>query len=84
VPVVADIGEHSRHVPDDRAVVWRRFTMISKSKGTQIQMVGYYAPEAVKGLKKLSEQTRVPQAAYLWEALEDLLKKYAAEMRRAT
>ena len=56
--------------------------MISKSKGNQVQMAGYYAPEAVKQLKTLSTLTRVPQSAYLREALDDLLKKYAATLRK--
>ena len=57
--------------------------MVSKSKGNQVQMVGYYAPEAVKRLKALSKATRVPQAAYLREALDDLLKKYSSTPRKA-
>jgi predicted DNA-binding protein len=58
--------------------------MISKSKGNQVQMAGYYSPEAVKQLRALSDVTRVPQSAYLREALDDLLKKYAATLRKAT
>ena len=57
--------------------------MVSKSKGTQKQVMGYYSPEAVRRLRALSEATRVPQAAYLREALDDLLKKYAAALRKA-
>lgn len=57
--------------------------MISKSKGNQIQITSYFDPEAVRRLKALSEATRVPQAAYLREALEDLLKKYAATLKKA-
>jgi Ribbon-helix-helix domain len=34
-------------------------------------------------LKRLCAATRVSQAAYLREALEDLLKKYAATLRKA-
>jgi predicted DNA-binding protein len=45
--------------------------------------MGYYSPEAVRRLRALSEATRVPQAAYLREALDDLLKKYAAALRKA-
>lgn len=56
--------------------------MISKSKGNQVSVTGYYEPDAVQQLKKLSETTRVPQAAYLREALDDLLKKYAATLRK--
>jgi predicted DNA-binding protein len=56
--------------------------VISNAKGKQVQVVGYFAPEAVRELKKLSELTRVPQAAYLREALDDLLKKYASTLRK--
>jgi hypothetical protein len=56
--------------------------MVSKSKGNQAQMAGYYDPDAVRRLKALSEMTRVPQSAYLREALDDLLKKYASTLRK--
>jgi hypothetical protein len=59
-----------------------RATMVSKSKGKQVQMAGYYDPDAVRRLKALSEATRVPQSAYLREALDDLLKKYAGTLRK--
>ena len=58
--------------------------MISKSKGNQSPITSYYDPEAVEQLKTLSKATRIPQAAYLREALEDLLKKYAATLRKAS
>jgi len=57
--------------------------VISNSKGQQSQITSYYDAVAVQQLKKLSEVTRVPQAAYLREALEDLLKKYATTLRKA-
>lgn len=57
--------------------------MVSKSKGNQVQMAGYYPPEDVKQLRALSEATRVPQSAYLREALQDLLRKYASALRKA-
>lgn len=57
--------------------------MVSKSKGNQTQMAGYYSADAVAQLRKLSELTRVPQSAYLREALDDLLKKYAPILRKA-
>ena len=56
--------------------------MVSKSKGKQSQMAGYYPPEDVRQLRALSETTRVPQSAYLREALQDLLKKYAPTLRK--
>jgi hypothetical protein len=37
-------------------------------------MAGYYAPDAVRQLRRLSDASRVPQTAYLREALDDLLK----------
>jgi hypothetical protein len=57
--------------------------MVSNSKGKQVQVMGYYAPDTARRLRQLSEATRVPQAAYLREALDDLLKKYAATLRRS-
>jgi hypothetical protein len=57
--------------------------MISRSKGKQTQVTSYYEPEVAEQLRKLSEVTRVPQAVYLREALDDLLKKYAATLRKA-
>ena len=57
--------------------------MVGKSKGSQTQMAGYYSAEAVARLRALSKRTRVAQAVYLREALDDLLKKYAATLRKA-
>jgi predicted DNA-binding protein len=57
--------------------------MISKAKGNQTAITGYYDPDAAQRLKALVETTRVPQAVYLREALDDLLKKYAATLRKA-
>lgn len=57
--------------------------MVSKDKGKQKQVTTYYPPEGIEQLKRLSDITRVPQAVYLREALEDLLKKYAGTLRKA-
>jgi predicted DNA-binding protein len=57
--------------------------VISNAKGNQVQITSYYELEATERLKALSKATRVPQAAYLREALNDLLKKYAATLRKA-
>lgn len=57
--------------------------MISKAKGKQIQVTSYYDPDVIEQLKTLSKATRVAQAVYLREALDDLLKKYAATLRKA-
>jgi predicted DNA-binding protein len=57
--------------------------MITKAKGHQTAITGYYDPESARQLKALVKATRVPQAAYLREALDDLLKKYASTLRKA-
>lgn len=57
--------------------------MVSKDKGKQATITSYYDPDSVHRLKALSAATRVPQAVYLREALDDLLKKYAATLRKA-
>jgi hypothetical protein len=46
-------------------------------------LAGYYEPAAVERLRELSKATRVGQSAYLREPLDDLLKKYAATLRKA-
>jgi Ribbon-helix-helix domain len=57
--------------------------MTPSKHGNREKLMGYYSPEAVAQLKRLSEITRVPQAVYMREALDDLLKKYAATLRKA-
>ena len=57
--------------------------MIIKSKETQSQIASYYNIDVVRQLKRLSEITGVPMAAYLREAVDDLLKKYAATLLKA-
>jgi len=57
--------------------------MISKPKGKQVPISGYYDPDTVRRLQRLTEVTRVPQAVYLREALDDLLGKYASILRKA-
>ena len=51
--------------------------------GNQLKLASYYPPDLVSDLKRLSDATRIPQAAYLREALEDLLKKHAGALRKA-
>lgn len=46
--------------------------------GHQVRIISYYSPEAFAKLKRLSEDTRIPQSVYLREALDDLLSKYSA------
>jgi predicted DNA-binding protein len=50
--------------------------------GNQLKLASYYPPELVAQLKRLSDATRIPQAAYLREALEDLLKKHGGPLRK--
>lgn len=57
--------------------------MTPAKHGNRMKLMGYYTPEAVTQLQRLSNATRVPQAVYLREALDDLLKKYAATLRKA-
>ena len=52
-------------------------------RGKQVQLTMSLPPELVRDLKRLAEGTRVPMAAYMQEALEDLLRKHAATLRRA-
>jgi predicted DNA-binding protein len=56
--------------------------VVSKKKGKQTPITGYYLPEVAERLNTLTEATRVRQADYLREALDDLLKKYAATLRK--
>lgn len=51
--------------------------------GNQVKLASYYLPETVEQLKRLSDTTRIPQAVYLREALDDLLRKYAGTLRKA-
>jgi predicted DNA-binding protein len=44
----------------------------------------YLEPEQADSLRRLSEATRITQANYIREAIDDLLKKYAKELRKRT
>lgn len=57
--------------------------MAAAKYGNQVKLASYYTPEALEQLKRLAEATRIPQAVYLREALDDLLKKYAGTLRKA-
>lgn len=50
-------------------------------KGKRILTSLYIEPEVHTALKGLSEQTRVPIAVYLREAVTDLLAKYDVKVR---
>jgi len=47
-------------------------------KSEQVKVSTYLSKELAEKLKGLSARTRVPQAAYFREAVEDLLKKHEA------
>jgi predicted transcriptional regulator len=51
------------------------------SKGLQAQVTLYLSPELAARVRELSGITRVSQAAYFREAVEDLLTKHAAKLR---
>lgn len=58
-------------------------SMASK-RGNLVQVGTYLPPELAEQLKELSRLTRVPQAAYFREAVEDLLKKYEDTLSKAS
>jgi hypothetical protein len=58
---------------------WRMATMRGKRELTSL----YLNPEVIADLRRLSAHSRIPVQAYLREAIDDLLKKYAAAVRRA-
>ena len=49
--------------------------------GRRMMMVMYLDPAPRDALRKLSEVTRIPVAVYVREAIDDLLKKYARDLR---
>jgi predicted DNA-binding protein len=52
-------------------------------KGRRVLTSLYVDPAVHQELKRLSADTRIPIAAYLREAVDDLLKKYKVTPRRA-
>ena len=42
----------------------------------KVRFTTYVTKEVHERLKLLSKETRIPQAQYIQEAIEDLLKKY--------
>ena len=65
-----------------RSLTWEAATYASQV-GKQVRVVSYYRPEAFEQLQRLAAATRVTQSVYLREALDDLLKKYAATLRKS-
>jgi predicted DNA-binding protein len=55
--------------------------MVSQ-KGRQAQTSIYLPVETLKRLQDLSKRTRIPMAAYLREAVDDLLEKHDASRPR--
>jgi predicted DNA-binding protein len=51
-------------------------------KGRQIQTSIYLSAEALARLQQLAKRTRIPMAAYLREAVDDLLTKYDEPKKR--
>jgi len=53
-----------------------------KKKDERVKISTYLSTDLMERLKALSDQTRVPQAAYFREAVEDLLKKYESNRKQ--
>lgn len=51
-------------------------------KGRQAQTSVYLPVETLKRLQDLSKRTRITMAAYLREAVEDLLEKHEPQSRK--
>jgi predicted DNA-binding protein len=54
-----------------------------KKKAERVKISTYLSTDLMERLKALSDQTRVPQAAYFREAVEDLLKKYETSKKQS-
>jgi predicted DNA-binding protein len=55
---------------------------MTSMKGSRVSASIYLDPPTYEGLKKLSESTRIPVAAYLREAVDDLLVKHKVRVVR--
>jgi hypothetical protein len=55
---------------------------MAAKRGKLVQVGTYLSPEMAVRLKRLSGLTRVSQAAYFREAIEDLLRKYKGSVRK--
>jgi predicted DNA-binding protein len=53
-------------------------------KGNRVLTSIYLDPPIYDALRALSAETRVPQAVYLREALDDLLVKYNVKVTKTT
>jgi hypothetical protein len=54
-----------------------------RTKGKRVHADLYLDPERHEQLQRLSAFSRIPMAAYLREAVDDLLKKHAATLKKA-
>jgi len=54
----------------------RKSSASSKMRLIKIPVQAYLEPEQAAGLKALSDQTRVPQQAYIREGIDAVLAKY--------
>lgn len=50
--------------------------------GKRIMTPIYLDPPQREALKQLSERTRIPMSVYMREAIDDLLKKYEALLKK--
>jgi predicted DNA-binding protein len=57
---------------------------MASQKGRQAQTSLYLPVETLERLQQLAKRSRIPMAAYLREAVEDLLKKYEEPKKRGT
>ena len=57
-----------------KSTQWRKPTSFK-------QIAAFVTPEQHEALKALSAMTRIPQQAHIREAIDDLLRKYAKEMK---
>lgn len=62
----------------------RDYVMSPRANLKRTSTTVYLEPEQAESLRRLSEATRVAQAIYIREAIDDLLKKYAKELRKVT
>ena len=56
---------------------------MAEMRGKRVMTNVYLDPPVIEDLKLLSTYTRIPMAAYLREAVEDVLKKHAKDLRKA-
>jgi predicted DNA-binding protein len=55
-------------------------TSMATMKGKRVLTSLYLDPAAAEALRRLSDETRIPQAVYLREAIDDLFTKYSVKL----